>query len=136
MTKASFYAIALVFVHTGVALLHGVAHLMLGVPLSPAQHLFVWLVVVLAPLFAAGLLWRGFRRQGGALLTGAMMGALLFGLYHHFMAPGSDHIGGIPSNDWGIGFAFTAELLALSEGLGVLVGLWSLWARPAHDAYP
>lgn len=135
LTKARFYALALILVHAGVALLHGVAHVMLDVPLSAAQHLFVWLVVVLAPLVAGGLLWRGFQRGGGGLLTVSMTGALLFGLYHHFMVPGSDHLGGIPDNDWGILFVFSAELLALSEGLGVLAGLWCLGKRPADGVY-
>jgi hypothetical protein len=44
-------------IHLVVAIWHGATHRELSVALSPAQNLLVYLVIVLAPLVAVGLLW-------------------------------------------------------------------------------
>jgi hypothetical protein len=55
-----------------------------------------------------------------------MAGSLLFGLYHHFVARGPDHVGYQMAGSWATTFAFTAYGLLLTEALGVYTGLRGL----------
>jgi hypothetical protein len=78
-----------------------------------------------APLFAAYLIWKNNMRTGGALLALSMAGALVFGLYYHFILPGPDRVTDINlpiSFDMRDIFDVSAVLLALFECLGVLAG--------------
>ncbi len=50
--------------HASVHDLHGLAHKELPVPLSLIQALFEGVVVILAPIIAAGLPWMPFYRIG------------------------------------------------------------------------
>ena len=64
-------------------------------------------------------------RAGGALLALSMAGALVFGVYYHFILPGPDHVTHISlpvSLDMRDIFDVSAVLLALFECLGVLAG--------------
>ncbi|MBE7382628.1 MAG: hypothetical protein F6J95_014595 [Leptolyngbya sp. SIO1E4] len=126
MTKFAQYGASVVIIHASMVALHGLSHGVLPVSLSLFQGLFVGIVIVLAPLFAAILLWTRFSRMGAAILLGSMMGALAFGLYNHFIFIGPDHVSQVPSTGWGILFQTTAVLLAVTEGLGVGVGIWGL----------
>ncbi|MBD3881608.1 hypothetical protein IFO70_07565 [Phormidium tenue FACHB-886] len=118
------YGTIIVVVHTIVVALHGLAHQKIPVPISLAQSLFVDIVIVLAPIAAAILLWTPFYRIGCWLFFGAMIGALLFGIYNHFIAITPDHISQIPFEGWGMLFQVTAILLLITEGCGV--ALWKL----------
>jgi len=117
-------AIAVVMIHFVVSVLHGIAHNQLSVILSGAQQLFVGVFVVALPLGAAYLLWKGDRRNGGALLAASMAGAFIFGVYFHFVLPGSDHVGhALTPAGWSPLFDETAFELAVLEALGVSLGL-------------
>jgi hypothetical protein len=123
------YATIVVVIHAVVVALHGLAHEKISVPLSPLQSLVVSLIIVLAPIAAMVLLWtpfRSIRSIGGWLLFSSMAGALLFGLYHHFIAISPDHVSQIPFEDWGVLFHITAVLLLLIEGLGCGISSWAL----------
>ena len=61
---------------------------------------------------------------GIALLFCSMLGALVFGIYNHFILISPDHVSQIPATSWGKVFQITAVLLVISETLGVGVGLW------------
>jgi hypothetical protein len=64
-------------------------------------------------------------RTGGALLSISMAGALVFGVYYHFILPGPDHVThiGLPvSPHMRDIFDVSALLLAFFECLGVLGG--------------
>lgn len=120
------YGTAAVVSHAMVVALHGLAHVKIPVPLSLPQNLFVSSVIVFAPIAAMILLWTPFQLAGSWLLLSSMAGALLFGLYHHFIAFSPDHISQVPFAGWGIVFQITALLLLLTEGLGSAFGAWAL----------
>ena len=67
------------------------------------------------------------KRLGLILLSLSMFGSLLFGLYHHFLALGPDHVHSQPPNPWGITFVLTAYLLLITEAIGNYVGIPFIW---------
>lgn len=120
------YVTAVVVIHAIVGTLHILAHIEIPVALSPLQILFVGLAIVLAPIAATILLWTRFQQLGRLLLLSSMSGALLFGLYNHFIAISSDNISQILFAGWGAIFRITAILLFFIEGIGCGVGVWAL----------
>ncbi|MGA8143918.1 MAG: hypothetical protein WB987_08535 [Candidatus Acidiferrales bacterium] len=119
-------AVGIVLVHLALNIAHGTAHERLAIGLDVFQKAFVVAVILVAPLFAAYLIWKGRLRPGGALLAIAMAGALVFGVYYHFIQPGPDHVTHINlpmSFDMRDIFDSTAVLLALFECFGVLAGV-------------
>jgi hypothetical protein len=120
------FAIGIAVVHFVINVAHGLAHNRLGIELNTFQRLFVAFVIVVAPIYAAYLIWKGNMRAGGALLALSMAGALVFGFYFHFIQPGPDHVTHINlpiSLDMRDIFDLSAVLLALFECLGVLAGI-------------
>jgi hypothetical protein len=129
MTKAVSYAIALIIIHALVSMLHGAAHQRLNVPLSLSQQLYVVLIIFIAPLVAGLLLWRKQYLRGALLLFGSMTGALVFGVYNHFVTIGPDHVSHLrvaATGAWVTVFQVTAVLLAIVEAVGGLVGAWMM----------
>lgn len=112
-----------VIIHLLVTMAHGFAHRELQIGLPPAGNIFVGLVIVGAPLIAAGLAWS--RRQPLALgiFSFSMLASLLFGSYHHFVSEGADHVHSQPSGLWGTIFILTAYGLMIIEGIGTWVGI-------------
>jgi len=121
--RAASYGTAIVLAHLLVSLVHGVAHQELGIDLSVAEMLFVRAVILLGPLLAMALLWTRWQRSGFGLLALTMSGSLIFGLYHHFVAMGPDHVTAQGAGLWGTTFVITACLLFLAEALGTYVGV-------------
>jgi hypothetical protein len=80
-------------------------------------------VIVAGPLLAMALLWTRQQRLGFGLLALTMAGSLAFGLYHHFVAMGPDHVGAQVAGFWGTAFVITACLLFLAEAIGTYVGM-------------
>jgi hypothetical protein len=117
------FALAVILVHLGIALLHGGAHKNLLIGLSISQEVFVWTVIIAAPLIAALLLLLKLRRAGGYFLLLSMAGSLVFGAWNHFLARGADNIASTPPNGWGLAFRVTASLLFLTEALGCGLGI-------------
>ena len=119
------FTIGIVFVHFAINVAHGIAHKDLAIGLNSFQKIFVAVVIVVAPLYAAYLIWKGNLRAGGVLLAVSMAGALVFGVYYHFILPGPDHVTHINlliSLNMRDIFDVSAVLLALFECLGVLAG--------------
>jgi hypothetical protein len=119
------FAIGIVLIHFAINVAHGIAHTHLAIGLNAFQKIFVAAVIVVAPLFAAYLIWKGNLRTGRALLALSMAGALAFGVYYHFILPGPDHVTHINlpvSLDMRDIFDVSAVFLALFECLGVLAG--------------
>jgi hypothetical protein len=119
-------AIGIVLFHLALNIAHGMAHGRLAIGLDAFQKFFVLVVILIAPLIAGFLIWRGRLRTGGTLLALSMGGALVFGVYFHFILPGPDHVTHINlpmSFDMRDIFDVTAVLLALSECLGLLAGV-------------
>ncbi len=130
MRAANRYALAIIVAHLAVVVLHGAAHHRLDVPLSSSQVVFVAVVVVIAPLVAGILIGVNLHRAGAALLAGSMAGALVFGVWNHFLVLGPDHVSSMPSGTWGIAFQATAVLLAVTETLGCRAGIQLLTTGP------
>jgi len=117
-----WFGLVLVVVHAAVLLGHDAAHRELGVVLAPWQQAFVYPVIVAAPVVAAVLLVTRFRRAGFLLLSLSMLGALLFGGFHHYVAISPDHVGHLPPGDAQPAFRMTALAMGVVEALGVVVG--------------
>ena len=124
-------AIALVLVHLAISAVHGVAHQQLAIGLSREEDLFVWIVIIAAPLVAATLLLTKWRRGGGWLLAISMAGAFVFGVDKHFIAGGIDNAFGVATGMWGMTFQVTAFLLAVMEAVGCWVGITATQEKSA-----
>ena len=129
--RAAGYGTAIVLVHLLVNLVHGAAHRELHIDLSAAEKLFVAVVILAGPLLAMALLWTQWQRLGLGLLALTMAGSLVFGLYHHFVAMGPDHVGAQVAGFWGTTFVVTACVLFLAEALGTYIGVRFLYRAPA-----
>jgi len=127
------YGTALVLVHLLVNMVHGAAHRALHIGLDTEEKLFVAVVIIAGPLVAMALLWTTRQHAGLILLALAMAGSLLFGVYHHFVAMGPDHVAAQPPGAWGITFVATSCLLALIEVYGAYAGVRWLF-RPSATA--
>ena len=123
MSHAASYATAIVGAHLLVNIGHGLAHRELRVSLPPFGSVFVVVVVLILPLVAMALVWTAKKRVGLILLSVSMFGSFLFGLHHHFLAAGSDHVHSQPASAWGSTFVLTAYLLLMTEAIGAYLGI-------------
>jgi hypothetical protein len=123
INRPAQYVTLIVAIHLLITMAHGIAHRELQIGLPPAGNVFVGLVIVIAPLIAARLAWSRRQPLGLGLLTLSMLASLLFGLYHHFVAEGTDHVHSQPAGSWGTTFIFTAYGLMVTEAIGTWVGL-------------
>jgi hypothetical protein len=114
--KACLWIVAL---HALALIVHSQSHQAIPVPLTVLQNAFAVSVIVIAPLVAAALIWRGFARVGGALLFAAMLGAFLFGVINHYVLDSPDNVAQIPATEWGNAFTLSAHANALLEMGGV-----------------
>jgi hypothetical protein len=80
--------------------------------------LFVGVVVILAPIIAAGLLWTPFYRIGSWLLLGSMASSLLSTIYNHHLVISPDHVSQVSFEGFGLLFQVTAYLMLIVDGLG------------------
>ncbi len=127
-----------VVVHGIPLVLHGLAHAKLQIFLpSVLANAYVLIVLYLAPLVAAGLLWGGRIRLGAWLLVGAMVGSLIFEGYNHFLVMSPDHVSQVPAGMWGNIFRMTAIASAITEVLAAAAGIVILLqpgrAKPVGD---
>jgi len=121
--RAATYGTAIVLVNLAVNLVHGAAHSQLNIDLSTAETLFVVVVILTGPLLAMALLWTKWQRLGLGMLALTMAGSLAFGLYHHFVAMGPDHVAAQVAGFWGTTFIVTACVLFLAEVVGTYIGV-------------
>ena len=129
MKRTAIYGTAIVLFHLLVTLIHGAAHSELHIGLSRAELNFVRIVILLCPLVAMGLLWTPWRNPGLVVLTLSMAGSLLFGLYHHFLVMGPDHVGQQIPGLWASTFGITAYGILIIEAFGTYAGLHFLLKR-------
>lgn len=123
------FGILIVAVHFIVSVVHGLAHSRLHIALNGWQSVFVLLVVTVAPLISALLLWRDSANGFGLLLT-SMLGSMIFGGYYHFISVGADNVGSLGLHSWARPFQVTAVSLAITEAAGVLTGLLGVFKKP------
>jgi hypothetical protein len=124
--KIARYGTAIVVLHLIANGLHGLAHVKIPVSLSLLQSLFVGIVIFLAPVIAAILLWTPFYRIGSWLLLSSIAGSLLFGIYNHFIVISPDHVSQVSLAGWGLLFQITAILIVIVDGFGCWIGLEAL----------
>jgi hypothetical protein len=119
----------IVLLHALVSTAHGFAHYGLGITLSAFQSAYVLVVISLAPLLAAGLLWARRARPGFVILVLSMAASLVFGFYWHYVAVSPDNVFHLHDGNLQTLFRSTALLLMVSEASGVAVGLWGLLGK-------
>src|SRR5437773_10248927 len=124
--------LVIVVVHHGVAALHGAAHAVLQIELTPFQMVYVTGVIIVAPLVGAALLFTRHAHPGAVLLVGSMFGALVFGQVYHVLLPGPDNISTVGPGGWAITFQATGVALSVLETLGALTGILLLRGMDAR----
>ena len=122
------YATMIVWLHVIMTVLHGLSHVENSIWLSFSGDAFVTVVIVLAPLLALLLLHSRGLWPGALLLALSLLGALIFGLWNHFLVPGADNVAQVPPGPWHLPFLITSILLALLEAVGTGIGVWCLYA--------
>jgi hypothetical protein len=115
-----------VLAHLVVNILHGRAHGSLGVGLNTFQNIYVFGVILIAPLIAMLLLWTRYARMGLWLLVISMAGSLIFGAIYHYVVVSPDHVSHLPPGAAQGMFRMTAVLLIVTELFGVIVGMLGL----------
>jgi hypothetical protein len=129
-------ALAAIIAHAVVLSFHSAAHQILGVEASPAQLIYIVVVIMAAPIVACILLWKRLMIIGAWLLVCSLAGAFVFGIFHHFVAISPDHISRVaelPQHNWVILFQVTAALLAGVEAFGIWAGRRILSKVEAED---
>jgi hypothetical protein len=124
--KIANYGTTIVIIHAIAHGLHGLAHQKIPIPLSLFQSLFIGIVILLAPIIAAVLLWTQFSRLGSWLLLSSMIGAIAFGIYNHYIFISPDHVSHVAFTDWGMLFQITAILTLIIDGLGCWISILAL----------
>jgi len=125
---------ALVVVHLAATLWHGDAHTQLAIGLPPEKTIFVYVVILIAPIVAAGLVWTRYVSIGLWLFVLSMLGALLFGAYHHYVMVSPDNIGHLPvgSPESHSQFISSSAVIALLELASALYGVFCLGSHRAR----
>jgi hypothetical protein len=121
--KSVSFALTIIIAHLAINYFHGAAHVTLSIGLSDWERYYVAIVILLAPLLAGIMLLSQFRRAGGWLLAASMAGALVFGIYKHFIAAGADNVFTLASSATSLQFQITAVLLAIFEAMGCWAGM-------------
>jgi len=123
----------LVTIHLAASLWHGSAHTQLAIALPPDKNAFVYVVILIAPIVAAVLVWTRYVSIGLWVFFLSMLGALLFGAYHHYVLVSPDNIAHLPggSQESHSQFIGSAAVIALLELASALVAAFSLGSHHA-----
>ena len=126
---------ALVAVHLAASLWHGNAHTLLAIYLPTSKTVFVFIVILIAPVVAAALVWTRYLSSGLWVLFLSMLGSFLFGAYHHYVLVSPDNIGHLPagSPEAHSQFITSAGAIALLELAGALYGASCLGANRSQS---
>jgi hypothetical protein len=124
---------ALVVIHLVASVWHGDAHTKLAIELPPEKRFFVFAVILIAPIVSAVLVWTRFAPIGLWMFFCSMLGALLFGAYHHYVLVSPDNIGHLPGGNpaFHSQFISSAAVIALLELTAALFGACCLGAHYA-----
>jgi hypothetical protein len=126
----------LVLVHLVAAVWHGEAHTDLEIDLPPVKDAFVYIVIVSAPILAAVLAWTRRLRLALWVFVLSMLGALLFGVYHHYILISPDNVAHLPPGSPGSHSHFidSAAAIAILELSSVAYGVLCLVRGPRAGA--
>jgi NADPH:quinone reductase-like Zn-dependent oxidoreductase len=118
----------LVIVHLAASIWHGGAHTSLAITLPAEKTLFVYIVILIAPIVAAALVWTRFFSIGLWVFFLSMLASFLFGAYHHYLLVSPDNIGHLPagSPEAHSQFITSAAVIALLELAAALYGAYCL----------
>jgi amino acid permease len=121
----------LVIVHLAASIWHGDAHTRLAIALPPEKNIFVYVVILIAPLVAVSLVWTRYSTIGLWVLALSMIGALLFGAYHHYVMVSPDNIGHLPegSSEAHSQFTSSAAVIAMLELVTAVYAIFCLASR-------
>jgi hypothetical protein len=121
----------LVIVHLVASIWHGDAHTRLAIALPPEKNIFVYVVILIAPLVALILVWTRYATIGLWVLALSMVGALLFGAYHHYVMVSPDNIGHLPEGSAEAHSQFTssAAVIAMLELATSVYAIFCLASR-------
>ena len=122
----------LVAVHLAASLWHGSAHTRLAINLPPAKTLFVFIVILIAPIVAALLVWTRYFSVGLWVLFISMLGSFLFGVYHHYLLVSPDNVRHLPagSPEAHSQFITSAGMIAFLELASALYAAYGLRNSP------
>jgi hypothetical protein len=122
---------AVVVIHLVATVWHGAAHAELAIQLPPEKNLFVYVVILLAPIVAAALVWTRYADLGLWLFLLSMLAAFLFGAYHHYVLVSPDNIGHLPDGSPAAHAHFirSAAAIAVLELASALYGAFAIGAR-------
>ena len=112
----------IILAHLAVVIVHGISHMGAGVTLDLFGNLYVLVVIILAPLVAAILLYKVSLSSGGWLMTLSMAGSLCFGVLYHFLSAGIDNVMEVQGS-WHMLFLSSAVAVAVTELIGILWGV-------------
>ncbi len=128
----------LVAVHLAASVWHGNAHTRLAIDLPAAKTLFVYIVILIAPIVAAALVWTSYISIGLWVLFISTLGSFLFGAYHHFLLVSPDNIGHLPegSPEMHSQFITSAVVIALLELALALYGAYCLGRYRSQSRVP
>jgi hypothetical protein len=117
-------------IHLTVVIWHGGAHSGLAVGLSRLQSLFVFGVILIAPLLATLLVWTPLRGFALWLYAISMGASLLFGVYYHYIVVSPDNVHYLPVGAEAARrqFVISAAAVAVSELAATLVSAFALRA--------
>jgi hypothetical protein len=127
--SARLWLNAVVVAHLIITAVHGRAHDGARVALSHGANLFVFIVIVAAPVAGIMLAWWSVR-VGSWIVGLAMAAALVFGFVNHFVIASPDHVAHV-ARQWQPLFTTTAVLLVLSEALGSVLAIRLVRERKA-----
>lgn len=125
----------LVAIHLVASLWHGNAHTQLAIDLPPEKTLFVYIVIIIAPIVAAVLVWTRYITIGLLVFFLSMLGAVLFGAYHHYVLVSPDNISHLPagSPESHSQFITSAGVIGLIEFASALYGAFCLGSHRAQS---
>jgi hypothetical protein len=126
----------LVAIHLAASLWHGGVHTQLAIGLPPEKTVFVYVVILIVPIVAAVLVWTRYISLGIWMLFLSMLGALIFGAYHHYVLVSPDNIGHLPagSPEAHSQFITSAAVIALLELAAALYAAYCLGSRRTQPA--
>ena len=119
-----FLSLGVILAHLAISTIHGMAHQGAMVTLTTLGSVYVLVVIMVAPLVAGGLLFTRWARIGALILALSMLGSFFFGGWYHFLSATNDHINQV-HGPWRPTFIWTAIVLALSELVGVMIGIFA-----------
>lgn len=116
-----------VVLHLAGSIWHGVTHSILEVPLSSLQTTFIVVVVVIAPVLGAILIWTRHFAIGNWIVGLSMLGSCLFGVYNHYVLVSMDNVDYLPPGSIELQAQFTcsAEFIALIALAAALFSFYS-----------